>query len=212
LSSARHELPVVSVVILLRPEADDRLLNGAFRSRLPNGQVVLEFNYRVVRVWEVPVETILQGELAILPLAPLADLNNEELPRLVQQLIDRVDREASVKEAAELWTATHVLMGLRYSAEETDLLLRGIRAMRESVTFQAILKEGREQGLESGKLEEAIKLLMKLGLKRFGTAEPSVSTTIDQITDLNRIEDLIDRLHEVNSWKELLALPGNGQG
>ena len=62
------------MVFLLRPEADNRLLSGVFQSRLPSGQVALEFHYRVVRVWEVPVATILQGGLATLPLAPLADL------------------------------------------------------------------------------------------------------------------------------------------
>ena len=40
LSSDRHELPVLSVVILLRPEAENRSLNGVFQSRLPSGQVV----------------------------------------------------------------------------------------------------------------------------------------------------------------------------
>ena len=80
--------------------------------------------------------------------------------------------------------------------------------MRESVTFQAILEEGRE----SGKFQEAIKLLMRLGCKRFGPADSSTSTSIEQITDLSRIEHFIDRLHEVNSWNELLALPGEGNG
>jgi hypothetical protein len=36
--------------------------------------------------------------------------------------------------------------------------------------------------------------------------------TIDRITDAGRIEQLIDRLQEVNSWNELLGLPGDGNG
>jgi predicted transposase YdaD len=212
LSSDRHQLPVVSVVILLRPEADHRSLNGVFQARLPSGPVVLEFHYRVVRVWEVPVETILHGELATLPLVQLADLGNEELPRLVQQLIDRIDREASVEKAAEFWTATHILMGLRYTAEETELLLQGVRAMRESVTFQAILKEGMEKGLEQGRLQEAVNVVMRLGSKRFGPADSSTRNAIEQITDLRRIDQFIDRLHEVKSWNELLAPPEEDNG
>jgi hypothetical protein len=76
--------------------------------------------------------------------------------------------------------------------------------MSESVTFQAIL--------ERGKLQEAVKLLMKLGRNRFGPAEPSVSTSIEQVTDLSRIEVLHERLHEVSSWNELLAVPEEGNG
>ena len=210
LSSDRHEHPVLIVVFLLRPEAENRSLNGVFQSRLPSGQVVLEFHYRVIRVWDVPVKTILDGGLATLPLAPVADLTIDEVPRLVQQLVDRFDREASVEEAAELWTATYILMGLRYPGAETDLLLRGVRAMRESVTFQAILQEGVEkglqqgvekglqQGLERGKLQEAIKVLMRLGCKRFGPADSSTKSSIEQITDLSQIENFHERLLAVS--------------
>jgi predicted transposase YdaD len=96
--------------------------------------------------------------------------------------------------------------------------------MKDSVTYQAIVAEGREQGLEQGllrgletglergKLQEAIKLLKKLGSKRFGPSESSVSTKIDQITDLSRIEQFFDRLLDVNSWEELLTQPEDGKG
>jgi predicted transposase YdaD len=107
-------------------------------------------------------------------------------------------------------------MGLSYSTEETETLLRGVRAMNESVTFQAILEQGREQGreqgLEQGRLQEAVALLLKVGRKQFGAASPSVVTSIEQITDLSRIEQLHERLHEVKSWDELLASRGKGNG
>jgi len=41
-----------------------------------------------------------------------------------------------------LWTATYVLMGLKYPSAFTEQLLRGVRQMKESVTYQAILAEG----------------------------------------------------------------------
>jgi predicted transposase YdaD len=107
-------------------------------------------------------------------------------------------------------------MGLSYSTEETETLLRGVRAMNESVTFQAILEQGREQGreqgLEQGRLQEAVALLFKVGRKQFGAASPSVVTSIEQITDLSRIEQLHERLREVKSWDELLAARGKGNG
>ena len=86
--------------------------------------------------------------------------------------------------------------------------------MTDSVTFQAILEQGvrrLEQGLEQGRLQEAINVVMRLGCKRFGPADSSTSTSIEQITDLSRIEHFIDRLQEVNSWKELLASAWRGQ-
>ena len=40
-----------------------------------------------------------------------------------------------------------------------------------------------------------------------GPADSNTCTFIEQITDLSGIEKLHERLHEVNNWKELLALP-----
>src|SRR5262249_12255596 len=108
-------------------------------------------------------------------------LRDEELPGLFQQLIERINREASVQEAGEIWTATYVLMGLRYTAEETESLMRGVQTMSESVTVQAILQRGREQG----KLQEAVALLMKLGRKKLGAPEQKVINLIDGISDLS---------------------------
>src|SRR5712691_5118076 len=44
-------------------------------------------------------------------------------------------------------------LGLRYPRDLTAELLRGVRAMKESVTYQAILEEGREEGREMGREE-----------------------------------------------------------
>src|SRR5438552_15969026 len=56
----RHGLPVRSVVILLRPKADGPEMTGVVRHTLGTEQY-LEFNYRVVRIWQKPVEAILSG-------------------------------------------------------------------------------------------------------------------------------------------------------
>ena len=93
--------------------------------------------------------------------------------------------------------------------------------MKESVTYQAILeegrekgfregiregrKEGREEGLEEGRAEEARRILLVQGTKRFGTPSPKVGRTITQISDGRLIETLILRILDVESWTELLA-------
>jgi hypothetical protein len=78
--------------------------------------------------------------------------------------------------------------------------------MSESVTFQAILPRGFEQG----RLQEAVALLMKLGRKRVAPPEPKTISLIDGISDLGRIEHLIERLQDIGSWSELLAVEGTG--
>jgi hypothetical protein len=70
LLSDRHDLPVRSVVLLLRPEADRGSLTGVLRKAWPKGQPYLEFHYTVVRLWQQPVGALLGGGPGLLPLAP----------------------------------------------------------------------------------------------------------------------------------------------
>jgi predicted transposase YdaD len=102
-------------------------------------------------------------------------------------------------------------LGLRYSRELVSRLLRGVRAMKESVTYQAIVEEGVEKGKLEGKLEgrleEARTMLLEFGAERFGTPGQEVETAIGRITDVERLRRLGRRLLHVSSWQELLATP-----
>jgi hypothetical protein len=113
----------------------------------------------------------------------------------------RIGSEASRAEAAELWVAAFLLMGLIYPQDFTKPLFRGIRAMKESSSYLAILEEGCAQG----EMREAARLLKKLGTRRFGPPDHAVLEAIEAVTDLERIELLLERLLEVSSWQELLA-------
>jgi hypothetical protein len=55
----RHGLPVLSVVILLRPGANSPLLTGTYEVCSPTGQVRSVCHYAVVRVWQLPAATLL---------------------------------------------------------------------------------------------------------------------------------------------------------
>jgi hypothetical protein len=74
LLNRRHKVPVHSTVVLLRPAADGPDLNGCEEKRYRNGRVYDRFWYDIVRVWEQPVEEILNAGLAVLPLARLTIL------------------------------------------------------------------------------------------------------------------------------------------
>ena len=86
--------------------------------------------------------------------------------------------------------------------------------MRESSTYQAILAEGEAKGKAEGKaegeaegaLKEARKLLLALGSQRFGAPSAAVRDTLAGIATLQRLERLSERLLDVESWDELLAI------
>jgi uncharacterized protein DUF4351 len=151
----------------------------------------------VVRVWEKPVESVLAGGLGTLPLAPLADVPEAKLPDVLQRMEDRIGREAAPDEAGLLWTTSFVLLGLRCSKQAVLRLLQGVRGMRESTTYMAIIEEGR--------MEEAKAILLRLGERRFGPPSAEARAAIEALTDLERLEALTDRLLDVESWDELLA-------
>lgn len=200
----RHDLPVESVVILLRPRADGPEITGNVQRRRRDGRVYLSFEYTVVRAWQQPVDRVLGGGLATLPLAPLADVQRDELPSVIRRMDGRLRHEAKPSEAAMFWTATYLLMGLRYPVELTHELLRGVRNMKESVTYQAILEEGRTKGVEEGSLEEARSILLRLGRKKFGAPGRQITVAIGRLDDRTRLERLTERILDVSSWDELL--------
>jgi len=201
----RHRLPVESLVVLLRPEADGPELTGFVERRRPSGRRYLTFEYQVVRAWQVPVASVLAGGLGTLPLAPLAELGSLALPAVIAQMKARLAAEAAPGEAGRLWTATYVLMGLRYSEAMIAPLLEGVREMEESVTYQAIVRRGREEGREEGRVQATRELLRRLGEKRFGPPPAAVQAALAAITDAAQLERLSERLLDVESWEELLA-------
>jgi predicted transposase YdaD len=215
LLNGRHGIPVRSVVVLLRPEADGSAMTGIVSHVLPEGERYLEFRYTIVRVWQKAVESVLKGGLGTLPLAPLAKVERKELPSVIDRMKERITSEATIQESSTLWVATYLLMGLRFSLETASQMLQGVQAMKESVTYQAILAEGKAEGKAEGSLEEARKLLLRLGSKRFGRAHESALAAIQTITDLRQLEDLSDKLFNVSSWDELLRSArlsrGNGK-
>jgi predicted transposase YdaD len=100
-------------------------------------------------------------------------------------------------------TAAYVLTGLRVSRERVVQLFQGVRHMRESTAYQAILDEGRAEGRAEGER----KLLRRMGEKRFGPPSPAEEAALASVTDLDRLERFSDRLLEVTSWQGLLNTP-----
>jgi predicted transposase YdaD len=200
----RHRKPVASTVILLRPEADGRELSGFLEQHGPTGERTIAFNFGVVRVWERSADELLQGGIGTLPLAPLAAVQPTQLPTLIARIDERLSHETEPHVARELWTALNILMGLRYDREQIRELMRGVRQMRESVTYQAIVNEGRTTGRVEGRAEEARRLALRLGTRRFGAPGPNVAATLDAMTDIEALEALADRLLTAHGWDDLL--------
>jgi hypothetical protein len=120
---------------------------------------------------------------------------------VAQHLIDCLEREATQDQKRKLLTSAFVLTGLRVRRDVARQVFRGVRAMRESDTYLAILDEGRE--------EEAKSLILRQGQKRLGPADEATNVRLNGITDLARLEKMIDRLFDATAkdWQDLLDTP-----
>jgi hypothetical protein len=87
--------------------------------------------------------------------------------------------------------------------------------MKESATYQEIVREGIEQGMEKGiekgiergRVVEAKSVLLRRGERLLGLPEATERARLDGIADLSRLEDMMDRLWDgtVKTWSELLG-------
>jgi predicted transposase YdaD len=220
----RHDLAVRTVAVVLRPEADSPLLSGIRQRAYANDIEPYTFlRYGVIRVWQLSPQRLLAGGLSTLPLTPISAVTQAELPGIIKQIGNRLRPRRHRAKVNKLWAATYILLGLRYSADLAGELLRGVVSMKESTTYQAILREGWEegkqqglqqglqeglqQGREQGTVAEAKRLLLLLGENRFGPPDARTKAAVESIADVQRLEELIVLVQNVDGWHALLGLP-----
>ncbi|HZU38452.1 MAG TPA: hypothetical protein VFA18_21185 [Gemmataceae bacterium] len=228
----RHGLRVRTLLVLLHRGADSPQLTGVYERGFPGEPLDVVFRYRVVRVWEIPARDWLSGGLGLVPLAPLGAVRQNDLPAVVAQMKRRFARARS-RLAVELWSAAYILMGLRYEQALIQTLLRGVVNMEESVTYQAILRQGKAIGEAEGEAKgkaigeaqgeakgkaigeaqgkalEARRVLLLQGRTRFGEPSARVVAALDAVSDVGQLEELAVRLLRVTSWEELLGPNGS---
>jgi hypothetical protein len=121
------------------------------------------------------------------------------LPKVLEVLIERLNRQTSPADAGKILTGTYVLAGLRMSRDEARQLFGRVRAVQESTTYQAILDEGR--------IDEAHTILVMLARKKLRAPDAQTAEQIKTITDLHRLHRMCEAISGVRSWKQLLETP-----
>jgi predicted transposase YdaD len=205
----RHQIAVETTVVLLRPEADGRELTGLFEMHGPTGFRTVSFGYHVIRLWERPVDELLRGSLGVLPMAPLAEVEPSRLPDILRLLEERFSHETDPTLVGELWSATFLLLGLRYDRGTIHEVLERMSWLKESTTYQMILEEGRAEGEARGeargRVGEARRLVQTLGSDKFGAPDQAILAALFEMDDLDHLEFLMRRILTTNTWAELLG-------
>lgn len=195
----RHGLPVRTMVVLLRRSADSAEMVGELQRGFPGEPPYLIFRYQVVRVWQLAPDAFLNGGLGIVPLAPLSAAADADVPAVIRRMEQRIAAEAMPKEAGLLWTAADVLMGLRYHRTIANDLLKGVRGMKDSDTYQGIV----EEGMIKARQED----ILRIGCRKFGAPGNAVRTAVAAVNDPDRLATLLDRILDVSTWDEMFAVP-----
>jgi hypothetical protein len=162
----------------------------------------MDFGFEIVRLWQRPAEALLSGSVATLPLAPLGQLPagsspSEALPAIIRRIEERLTRDATPEAAAKLMRATFVLTGMVVAKATLQNLFAGVRFMQESSAYDVLVEEGEVKALRE--------TLLRLGRKRFKSADQSIEASVNTITDLDRLKRMTERLLEVTTWQELLS-------
>ncbi|MCZ2341531.1 MAG: DUF4351 domain-containing protein [Bacteroidales bacterium] len=197
---SRYNVPVRSILVLLRQKADAPNLTGT----LTYGEAgcKIEFRYDVIRLWQLPVEDFLHANLAALPLATLCRMPagqplTEALRDVVQAIHRRLGQETTHADAMKLMTAAYILTKLRVKKTDLDSLYRGVGPMNELTAY--------DEDVEKGERHGRAQTLLRQGRRRFGEPDAAAEAELRSIRDLERLDRLADAILTANSWAELLA-------
>ncbi len=222
-ASAATDLPVHSIIMVLRPKANASDLTGQLEVPDANGQTYLTFKYTVVRVWQESVDAFLSAGPGVAPLALLTDEAAGNMTAAFARFREHL-RAEGVSDSVErdLLISTYVLCGLRYSKTETENLYRDLNmTLEDSTTYQHILNkgiiqgrtegraegqtEGQAKGITIGQKQEAQRLVLRLGVKRFGPSPTNAEAVILAISDHDRLERMAERAIDATGWDDLLT-------
>jgi hypothetical protein len=198
-----HRLEVFSLFVLLHRGADGPLMTGKYSTGSST------FGFDVLRMWEFSAEMFLNGPLAHVPLVALCDVPEPDLPGVVDRMRRRIVSEPSDINPVSLWSEFDLFLGFKYPPDFISSLLKGVGDMMESSTFRALIEEGEARGIARGKAigaaETKRETILRLGSKRLGDPDAATRAIINQIESLERLDGLLDRVIEVESWNELMG-------
>lgn len=210
---AAVDLPVHSVLMLLRPKATATDLTGQHDIAGANGVPYLTFRYSVVRLWQESFSMLLAAGPGVTPLALLTNEAAADLPAAFGRFRHRLQADRlPVSVERSLLGSAFVLCGLRYTPSQIESLYRDLSmTLEDSTTYQLILNKGMRQGEARGEARgraaEAQSLVLTLGTQRFGRPEAAVEAALRAISDRERLERIATRLLTATDWNELLSTP-----
>jgi predicted transposase YdaD len=192
----KYRCSVEQVVIFLQETTNELAFTEEYRDD------TTIHRYRVIRLWEQDSSLFLTN-LALLPLAALTKSDSPQA--LLEDVAEQVASIEEIEQRQNIASCAGILAGLRF---EEDLIRQLFREdiMRESVIYQSIRQEGKQEGLK----QEALTLTMRLLRRRFGELEARIVAKVQQLSR-EQLEELTEALFDFSEVEDLdawLEYPG----
>ncbi len=160
-------------------------------------------------MWELSADVLLAGGLGALPPALLTNDARGRIGELVEKL-DRRLCEPGVGDDTRrtIMASSYILLGLRYDEILFHEAFQRASGMKESSSYQFILKEGRQEGLHVGKLQALRETLLDILADRFGQMSVELVAQISLADDLLALRTAIRGANKVASLAEFRLTEG----
>lgn len=184
----KYQLPVIPVVLLFsrHHEATDR-----YESEF------LNVKYRLVRVWEIDSEELLeQDDLFLMPLVAAAKSGREEILEAERRICES-ELEGGVK--ADLLAILTIFAGFKDRELVEELLRRRRDIMIESIAYEIIKEEGIIEGIEKGKLDASKEMVVE---EKFDVVSVRLVEKINEIENARVLKGLHRQAMRCKSLEE----------
>jgi predicted transposase YdaD len=214
LAEEKYNLPVYPVLVNILPPSAGTVIPKRFERNFAGIQAIQD--YRVINLWEVPVESVFEQSLVtLMPFVPILQGGGE--PQVIQQAVQVLQQDPELNELESLlaFFASFVL--------DTELVAQIMRwdmaVLRESPWYQEIdqqgeqrgllrgREEGRQEGRQEGAAQEASSLVFRQ-LSRLFTLSPSLRQQV-QTLSLSQLESLSEALLDFQTVADLEAWLAN---
>jgi hypothetical protein len=194
--SALGHLPEL-LMLVLRPKGKFRVSSEhAIQSEL--GLTSLAVKWRTIELWTLPAKRFLaQADVGVLPWVPLMEMDGPPRP-IVEQCVERIEREADPGQQGDMLAITEVMTGLRFPGSELVSLFQGKHAMIESPVVQRWKSEGAQD------------LILAMLKKRFKTVPRDLTKSLRAIQDEEKLAALSFRASDCKDLDAFRQALGSG--
>jgi predicted transposase YdaD len=219
----QYNLPVCSVVMYVgrgAGQGDD----GQYQVQCPSGETVLSWSYRVLRLWEMKAQTLLEMDRpALLPLVGQTRIDDPE--QILPQAVARIRAVPEREMRGRMLTLFRTLLSEQEWVEMAERLIEKDELLLDTPYMRQLREEGREEGRQEGR-EEGRQEGMLLTLRRtilntltlrfdplasiYQRVELSLVKIADP-TELERLHAAAIQCETIADFERELSQPGQAQ-